>query len=87
MDMNGVALPKRVGPKNGTFAFTQEGERQIHDAVVIHGIPKIRVAVAVDASLPTIDAIIKRVKRRTPGNETAGDATDETPSKSTRGEK
>jgi hypothetical protein len=59
-----VSLPRRVGPKNGTFAFTPEGEKQIHDAVTEGHMSKIEVAAAVGASLPTIDAILKRVAAR-----------------------
>ena len=62
--MKTVALPERVGPKNGTFAFTPEGEEQIYRAVIDHGMHKLQVAASVGASLPTIDAIIRRVRER-----------------------
>ena len=62
--MGQIALPMRTGPKNGTFAFTQEGEEQIHDAVTVHGLAKIRVAADTGTSIVTVDAIIRRVQTR-----------------------
>ena len=62
--MGQIALPTRTGPKNGTFAFTEEGEEQIHDAVTLHGLSKIRVAADTGSSIVTVDAIIRRVKAR-----------------------
>jgi hypothetical protein len=63
-DVNQVSLPTRTGPKYGTFAFDQEGEQQIYDAIRVHGLTKLEVAFRTGVSLVTIDAILRRVEQR-----------------------
>lgn len=62
--MRRVALPKKTGPKHGTFAFNEAGEHQIFEAVTVHGMSKVDVAAKCGVSLPTIYAAIRRAKGR-----------------------
>lgn len=56
-------LPVRTGPRNGTFAFTEEGENQILEAIR-GGMSHVEVAARVKASVVTIYAICKRATKR-----------------------